>query len=319
MATVQPPTTQLEFHQAMADFKTMFPDMDDEVIEAVLRANQGAVDATIDQLLAMSTDNENEKLRNEMEKKETLVPDTPAADDVQEETVQEAPAKRSPQPSPQHTTNTEVPLRTIRGWAPPLLGPLPDDFLRVVPPPWAATHKKQWKTMLLSQQLLQQKYAENQRVRGVLCDVGDPELDRYLEDERIALFLQNEEFMAELRWNKDFLSTLERDQAEESPPEETLASFPFSKSLSSSHDEEALFRERLRNMGKMSRKKFAQLARVFTRRKKRSSAKNILSQGPAPSKDNLLLNAEPLLDDEEEEDENVPEGFDSMKRPEHRQ
>jgi hypothetical protein len=42
------------------------------VLQAVLRANQGAVDATIDQLLAMTTDNENEKLRNEMEQKETL-------------------------------------------------------------------------------------------------------------------------------------------------------------------------------------------------------------------------------------------------------
>jgi hypothetical protein len=61
--------------------------------------------------------------------------------------------------------------------------------------------------------MLQQKYAENQRVRGVLCEVGDPELDRYLEDERIALFLQNEEFMAELRWNKDFLLTLEKGDA----------------------------------------------------------------------------------------------------------
>jgi hypothetical protein len=67
--------------------------------------------------------------------------------------------------------------------------------------------------MVLSQQMLQQKYAENQRVRGVLCEVGDPELDRYLEDERIALFLQNEEFMAELRWNKDFLLTLEKGEA----------------------------------------------------------------------------------------------------------
>lgn len=36
MATVQQQTTQLEFHQAMADFKTMFPDMDDEVIEVKL-------------------------------------------------------------------------------------------------------------------------------------------------------------------------------------------------------------------------------------------------------------------------------------------
>lgn len=67
-------TMQLEFTQAMTDFKTMFPDMDDDVIEAVLRANQGAVDATIDQLLAMSTDNQNERLRLEMEKVENSSP-----------------------------------------------------------------------------------------------------------------------------------------------------------------------------------------------------------------------------------------------------
>lgn len=67
-------TMQLEFTQAMTDFKTMFPDMDDDVIEAVLRANQGAVDATIDQLLAMSTDNQNERLRLEMERVESSTP-----------------------------------------------------------------------------------------------------------------------------------------------------------------------------------------------------------------------------------------------------
>lgn len=51
-------TMQLEFEQAMTDFKTMFPEVEVDVIEAILRCNKGAVDATIDQLLAMSTDNQ---------------------------------------------------------------------------------------------------------------------------------------------------------------------------------------------------------------------------------------------------------------------
>uniref|UniRef100_K1QCF0 MTO1-like protein, mitochondrial n=1 Tax=Magallana gigas TaxID=29159 RepID=K1QCF0_MAGGI len=50
------PTKQLDFYQAMSDFKLMFPTMDTDVIEAVLRSNDGAVDDTIDQLLTMSID-----------------------------------------------------------------------------------------------------------------------------------------------------------------------------------------------------------------------------------------------------------------------
>ncbi|KAK9503790.1 hypothetical protein O3M35_010273 [Rhynocoris fuscipes] len=224
MATVQQQTTQLEFHQAMADFKIMFPAMDDDVIEAVLRSNQGAVDATIDQLLSMSSDNENEKIRNELELDQIL------------ETEEQTP----------ETQNEPPDLVDIRGgskhvWNPPLVGPLPPDFLRLSPDP--------------------------------------RQMEADLEDERIAMLLQNEEFMAELRWNKDFLSALD----DESPPEERLASFP-----GRAGDDEA-FKERLRNMGKMSRKKFSQLARVFTGRTKKRSSTKILSQGPAPSKDNLLL------------------------------
>lgn len=63
----RPPVTQLEFRQAMRDFKIMFPEMDEDVIEVVLRSNNGAVDSTIDQLLTMSTDNENERLRTELD------------------------------------------------------------------------------------------------------------------------------------------------------------------------------------------------------------------------------------------------------------
>lgn len=50
------PVRRLEFNQAMEDFKTMFPNMEYDIIECVLRANNGAVDATIDQLLQMNLD-----------------------------------------------------------------------------------------------------------------------------------------------------------------------------------------------------------------------------------------------------------------------
>ena len=46
----------------MSDFRHMFPTMEEDVIEAVLRANDGAVDATIDQLLTMSIDVGNEEV-----------------------------------------------------------------------------------------------------------------------------------------------------------------------------------------------------------------------------------------------------------------
>lgn len=42
----------------MSDFRHMFPETDEEVIEAVLRANNGMVDATIDQLLTMNIDSD---------------------------------------------------------------------------------------------------------------------------------------------------------------------------------------------------------------------------------------------------------------------
>lgn len=53
--------TQLEFHQAMNDFKHMFPEMEVDVIESVLRSNNGVVDATIDQLLQMNTESSKKK------------------------------------------------------------------------------------------------------------------------------------------------------------------------------------------------------------------------------------------------------------------
>lgn len=266
-------TMQLEFAQAMADFKNMFPDMDRDVIEAVLRANQGAVDATIDQLLAMSTDNQNEKLRQELDGDTGRTP--PSGGNIQSSspgalldlTSNTAPVLLSTSPkstalgaspkikkSPGSASTTNSPRAIVVGatlrepdsklianrkWNPPLLGPLPPTFLRL------------------------SGYGEGSR---------NTEFD--LGDEQFAMMLQNEEFMAELRWNQEFLSALEKDHQ-------------------GKVSDDAAFKERLRHMGKVSRKKFAQLARVFTWQRggtKKASA--------VRHPDSLLLQEEHSDDDE---------------------
>ncbi|XP_055912968.1 CUE domain-containing protein 1 isoform X2 [Eupeodes corollae] len=263
-------TMQLEFAQAMSDFKTMFPDMDRDVIEAVLRANQGAVDATIDQLLAMSTDNQNEKLRNEMDKPPMMggtpsarSPPKPVVDSVQlidtsdgseppllnllppSQTILAANTGASPkqkstvlrQQPPTTQLGTPSKREGQRRWNPPLLGPLPPGFLRIQS-----------------------------------ADRPAGEFD--LPDEQFAMMLQNEEFMNELRWNQEFMTALEKEQQDKARGED-----------------DAAFKERLKHMGKVSRKKFLQMARVFTwqRNKKVTSAKQI---------DSLPLKEEPSDDED---------------------
>lgn len=155
-------TLQLEFSQAMSDFKIMFPEMETDVIEAVLRANSGAVDATIDTLLQMSNDNHIEKWRHEL----VGSPDVPC-------TKKNQPCKPNLSSHENQLSNVSKAYNMDRSstrvrltvdkkkWNPPLLGPLPATFLRI-----------------------------------------SPYSDLNLDDEQFASMLQNEEFMNELRWNQ---------------------------------------------------------------------------------------------------------------------
>ncbi|XP_017029797.1 CUE domain-containing protein 1 isoform X3 [Drosophila kikkawai] len=255
-------TLQLEFSQAMADFKKMFPDIDREVIEAILRANLGAVDQTIDALLAMSIDNQSLINLNDSDKdlRRTgqLVDTTDGAETGGATAAAVAPGllTTTAGASPNHhntgaspkqrplgsaskvnsQNNTPTKQRTNRRWNPPILGPLPAGFLRITPAP------------------------------------GQQDFE--LPDEQFALMLQNEEFMNQLRWNQDFMNALEKEQSGKAKGED-----------------DANFQERLKNMGKMSRKKFLQMARVFTwqRNKKVTTAKQI---------DSLPLREEPSDDED---------------------
>lgn len=107
-------------------------------------------------------DNENEKIRSELEMSD-------------EQSTSQKSSKCS----------ASSKLRSVTKWKPPMLGPLPDTFLR-----------------------LPHNFVDNSDNLDGQCESSKCS-DSMLEDEKIAMFLQNEEFMAELRWNEDFLSTLE--------------------------------------------------------------------------------------------------------------
>ncbi|KAF0298740.1 CUE domain-containing protein 1 [Amphibalanus amphitrite] len=356
---------QLNFQNAMQDFKSMFPGMDADVIEAVLRSNDGLVDVTVDQLISMST----------------------------ADATDGAAPRASPGPS------------ASRRWRPPLLLPLPDDFLRVEPPaaverlllqplggdesppasasapadtasgrPESGSSWLSWLWSLLcclpspvtllkeayvrwydararrrflrrqrrwqedcaamaaaeaerghlvpgdgrmsegpgaddgdmrsptggapgggplNSAGLQERLAENRRQLAALGSQPDPELAQYLEDERVALMLQNDEFMDELRRNREFMDALDVESLDEpGRPAAGGDGPPFTK-----YPDDEAFRERLKHMGKASRKKFSQLARLF-HFNRRGGARHLLAPGAAPSGDQLLLVEDPLTEED---------------------
>ncbi|XP_069135338.1 CUE domain-containing protein 1-like [Argopecten irradians] len=489
------PTKQLDFYQAMSDFKTMFPMMENDVIEAVLRANDGAVDATIDQLLTMSIDNDgsespvtvpsdlisplsddcpeyNEERTEDSppsyteavhSQASTSIWTTPISSQAKDQSTSSTIKNKSPsgslkkeQPngnkrSPSSSvgprfrgldlldadvdelslSNTELkrplpnsditqsrtPKRYYRNWNPPMLGTLPEDFLRLsvapqVPsslslasPPMLLSHghqtlddmasshdvtpksqsvrqkhskssrshserkrmsrslsektsEKSWlassqnkdtsplmhqssfsasrgstpgsKSLMISslefsQDMLDEKMKENERRRKRAVMNADPEMSQYLEDERLAIMLQNSEFLDELRSNEDFMKTLERDRMNLSafepipePPEQLpplehegygedstdrMEAFPFSQPIPKEKDDDAELRRQLNNMGGASRKQFVALAKkFFSRKKKKMTLKQIQKEKLAPSMVNLL--------DSDEEDYNAHDHMD---------
>uniref|UniRef100_A0A8C4KZL6 CUE domain containing 1 n=1 Tax=Equus asinus TaxID=9793 RepID=A0A8C4KZL6_EQUAS len=294
---------RLEFNQAMDDFKTMFPNMDYDIIECVLRANSGAVDATIDQLLQMNLEAGGGSVYEDSSDSEDSIPAEilertlePDSSDEEPPPVYSPPAYHMhmfdrpyplapPTPPPRiDVLGSGPPLsqRRYRNWNPPLLGNLPDDFLRILP-----------------QQLdsVQGNLGGSKSVSGEggLPPAAGPgprdqesRWKQYLEDERVALFLQNEEFMKELQRNRDFLLALERGTGDANP----------------AVSEDALFRDKLKHMGKSTRRKLFELARAFSektkmRKSKRKHLSKHQSLGAAVSTANLLDDVEGHTCDED--------------------
>ncbi|KAI3353948.1 hypothetical protein L3Q82_005154 [Scortum barcoo] len=285
---------RLEFNQAMEDFKTMFPCMDYEVIECVLRSNNGAVDATIDQLLQMSIDGQGSDDSSDSDDsippeilERTLEPDS---SDEEPPPVYSPPTydmhiydRKYPEspPTPPPRFETELPpghqqVRSYRNWNPPLLGNLPDDFLRILPQQLDSIKSSQnslsqpTSSSSSSVSSISQWTAKSDSQSGAAGITGGPsliteateqdkKLKQYLEDERIALFLQNEEFMRELQRNREFLIALERDRLKfESKNSKSNHSSCMENNTGQQHSaasmeaitDDALFRDKLKHMGK---------------------------------------------------------------------
>ncbi|KAM9317791.1 CUE domain-containing protein 1b isoform 1-T2 [Pholidichthys leucotaenia] len=329
---------RLEFNQAMEDFKTMFPSMDYEVIECVLRSNNGAVDATIDQLLQMSIDGQSSDDSSDSDDsippeilERTLEPDSsdeepppvyspPTYDmHIYDRKYPDAPPTPPPrfeaQPPPGHQQ-----VRSYRNWNPPLLGNLPDDFLRILPQQLDSIKSSQSSlsqpSSSSSVSSISQWSAQSSGGSGAAGTTGGPgvttgpmeqdkKLKQYLEDERIALFLQNEEFMRELQRNREFLIALERDRlkyeskkskSNHSSSMESSTGEQYSAASLETVSDDALFRDKLKHMGKSTRKKLFEIARTFSEKTKRRKSKRMLlkhqSLGAANSTANLLDDVE---------------------------
>ncbi|XP_061073200.1 CUE domain-containing protein 1-like [Conger conger] len=331
---------RLEFSQAMEDFRTMFPGMDYEVIECVLRSNSGAVDATIDQLLQMSLEGQGSDDSSDSDDsippeilERTLEPDSsdeepppvyspPTYDmHIYDRKYPEAPPTPPPrfeaQPPPGHRQ-----VSSYRNWNPPLLGNLPDDFLRILPQQIDSIQKSQTSLPQPSSSSSSSLSSAPPGSEGGAGSVGregpvagateqERKLKQYLEDERIALFLQNEEFMRELQRNREFLTALERDRLKyeskksrsnhsSASGESSTAGEPCpagSLEASTAVSDDAMFRDKLKHMGKSTRKKLFEIARGFSEKTRRRKTKRRAllrhqSLGTAASTANLLDHVE---------------------------
>ncbi|NXN34722.1 CUED1 protein, partial [Rhinoptilus africanus] len=215
--------------------------------------------------------------------------------------------------------STPAPGR-YRNWNPPLLGNLPEDFLRILPQQTPGTQVRLHAPPSPCPGSTGSHGCRQPVPRGLVPrGQGSLEQERrwkqYLEDERIALFLQNEEFMKELQRNRDFLLALERDRLKYESKKSKSTSvavsndFGFSSVISGdiapsvtseaggAVSDDALFRDKLKHMGKSTRKKLFELARAFSEKTKmrKSKRKHLLKHqvlGTAASTANLLDDVE---------------------------
>ncbi|OWA51546.1 Protein FAM98A [Hypsibius exemplaris] len=332
---------KLNFEQAMADFQTMFPDMNPDVIEETLRANQGAVETTIDQLLAMSAGSAAGQI----------------VDVRQSVGVKSSPLMEN---------------RVRSRWNPPLVGPLPADFLRLISPRGvrmeaytqeprqgsiknvgqvidpkrsfsisslrgggsSSAHKSKlekdkadFHSKLPEQQLLEKERKPNNSISkgkvAALSSSPETAAGQLSDDNFHHEFLQNEEFLKELQQDEEFMNALQKDAKVQAGRDNTAFLYNVdgptpstsqaggSQPAVSSSEDGADFQNKLKkNMGLLAKQRLNLFAKQFSRGKKKSP-KTILNKATPSSYDQLIEDNQDLVSDDDEDNshnDHVTEG-----------
>lgn len=191
-AKLLPPKIRLD--SAMRDFQAMFPGLTPMVIEAVLRANGGAVDPTVEKLISMCCEQQQQQQQREQQqqKEKELLQDSDLLPGYYE-----ACCKEQPPPSYQATqtyvdasTQTERSLRSSDS---------------------SVTNKSSLPVdeRTLSHNVEHSCVASNSSSNNSLSDSSSSSIKEE-DDEKIALYLQNKELLQQLRQKQRIIEYLER-------------------------------------------------------------------------------------------------------------
>jgi hypothetical protein len=148
MSTKNGANKNLDFYESLYHFKKMFPKIDTDIIESVLRGNNGSVDRTLDYLLSMEIVNEDEMLNdkavktsNKFDQFDTNVYDAPPLYHELPQSIRDGYLQRSNSFRSELTVQSisysenvdkfKIPIKSLLNSA--FIGNLPDDFLRVQP------------------------------------------------------------------------------------------------------------------------------------------------------------------------------------------
>lgn len=236
----------LEYKQAMSDFCTMFPTLDKNVIECVLRTNNGHVESTIDQLLQLTDEDSNAS------RKKIYYTLRPQLDQ---------PPVYSPSPRNERSHHHSSSCSRYRDWNPPLLGTLPVDFLRIKERTRSSHHHHH--------------HLSSNAVNNGNSSSGGGDGDLQLDERKIAVLLKNEEFLKELRRNKAFMNEVTKIMSQQQQQEhQRQIGGGGSKMKLHKPLEDVSFKDNLKHMSKYARSTFYDIASKFTRKRSYKSMNN---------------------------------------------